>query len=168
MHVQRGLRKNSSLKKFVIGAHPIIEHFLELLTVPEILGTYMRSDKRMRLDDDKAIALLIHHILTTLHPLYEIQDWLKSLDAEQVGLAPEDPQYVQDDRMGRALVRFYNSRHQEVFFRLALRAIKLFELECPEVAHERNQQGPPPRFEAVGAGINRDGRRIGAPLASHL
>ncbi|RJP23793.1 MAG: IS1634 family transposase [Candidatus Omnitrophota bacterium] len=133
MHIQRGLKKDSSLKKFVIGAHPIIKHFLELLTVHEIVGTYMQSDKRMRLDNDKITALLIHHILTTPHPLYEIQDWLNSLDAGPVGLAPEDPQYVQDDRMVRALVRFYHSRHQEVFFRLALRAIKLFELDCTQL-----------------------------------
>lgn len=133
MHIQHGLRKDSSLRKFVIGAHPIIEHFIELLMMREIIGTYARSDKRMRLDDDKALTLLIHNILTTPHALYEMQDWLKPLDAEQVGLTPEETKFIQDDRIGRALARFYKSRHKEVFFRLALRAIKLFELDCSQV-----------------------------------
>jgi transposase len=164
MQVQRGLKKDSSLKKFVLGAHPIIEHFLELLTVREIVGTYMKSDKRMRLDDDKALALLIHHILTTPHPLYEIQDWLKLLDAEQVGLAPDDTRYVQDDRIGRALVRFYNSRHKEVFFRLALRAIKLFELDCSQIHQDTTTvtfAGKYPGWSArefLTNGINKDHR----------
>ena len=92
--IQCGLKKDSFLKKFVIGAHPIIEHFLELLTLRGIIGTYMRSDKRMKMDDDKALALLIHNIVTTPHPLYEIQDWLEPLDAEQVGLTSEETKYI--------------------------------------------------------------------------
>ena len=28
MQIQRGLKKDSTLTKFVLGAHPIIEHFI--------------------------------------------------------------------------------------------------------------------------------------------
>ena len=38
--------------------------------------------------------------------------------------------------MGRALARFYRSRHQDVFFHLALRAIKIFDLECSQIHHD--------------------------------
>ena len=71
---QRGLRRNSSLTKFVLGAHPIIEHFVEMLRIRETIGAYVRSDKRMSLDDDKALSLLIHNILTTPNALYEMED----------------------------------------------------------------------------------------------
>lgn len=57
MQIQRGLRKDSSLTKFVLGAHPIIEHFINLLRIRETIGTYVRGDKRMRLDDDKTLAI---------------------------------------------------------------------------------------------------------------
>jgi len=81
MQTQNGLKQNSSLSKFVVGAHPIIEHFIETLRIREIIGSYMRTDKRMKLDDSKALALLIHNILTSPNPLYEMEDWLKPLDA---------------------------------------------------------------------------------------
>ena len=136
MQIQRGLRKDSSHTKFVLGAHPIIEHFIETLRIREIIGTYMRSDKRMKLDDDKILTLLIHNILTTPHALYEMEDWLKPLDAEKVGLRPEDVKYVQDDKIGRGLARFYHSRHKDVFFRLALRSIKIFKLDCSRIHHD--------------------------------
>ena len=136
MQIQRGLKKNSSHTKFVLGAHPIIEHFIELLRIREIIGTYMPADKRMRLDDEKVLGLLIHNILTTPNPLYEMQDWLKPLDAEKVGLRPEETKYIQDDRVGRALARFYRSRVKDMFFRLALRSIKLFELDCRRIHHD--------------------------------
>jgi len=73
MKIQNGLKKDSSLAKFVVEAHPIIEHFIEMLRIREIIGTYVRTDKRMKLDDGKALTLLIHNILTTPNPLYELR-----------------------------------------------------------------------------------------------
>ena len=136
MQIQQGLKRDSSLAKFVVGAHPIIEHFIEMLRIRESIGTYVRTDKRMKLDDGKALTLLIHNILTSPTPLYEMQDWLKPLDAEKLGLRPEEAKWIQDDRIGRALARFYDSRHKDVFFRLALRAIKIFNLDCGRIHHD--------------------------------
>lgn len=136
MQIQRGLKRDSSLTKFVLGAHPIIEHFIEILQIREIIGTYVRTDKRMKLDDDRVLTLLIHNILTTPNALYEMEDWLKPLDPEKVGLRPKETSFIQDDRMGRALARFYDSRHKDVFFRLALRAIKVFKLDCSRIHHD--------------------------------
>ena len=136
MQIQRGMKKDSSLTKFVLGAHPIIEHFIEMLKIREIISTYVRTDKRMKLDDDKVLTLLIHNILTTPNALYEMEDWLKPLDAGKVGLTPGETAFIQDDRIGRALVRFYDSRHKDVFFRLALRAIKIFDLDCSQIHHD--------------------------------
>ena len=83
MQVQRGLKKDSTLTKFVLGAHPIIEHFIEKMRIREIISTYMASDKRMKLDDDKVLTLLIHNILTTPYALYEMEEWAKLLEAEK-------------------------------------------------------------------------------------
>ncbi len=136
MQTQRGIKKDSSLTRFVLGAHPIIEHFIEMLQIREIISTYVRTDKRMKLDDDKVLTLLIHNILTTPNALYEMEDWLKPLDAGKVGLTPEETVFIQDDRIGRALARLYDSRHKDVFFRLALRAIKIFDLDCAQIHHD--------------------------------
>jgi transposase len=164
MQTQRGMKKDSSLTKFVVGAHPIIEHFIEVLRIREIISTYVPSDRRMKLDDDKVLTLLIHNILTTPYPLYEMQDWLKPLDAEKVGLRPEEVKYIQDDRIGRGLARFYHSRHKDVFFRLALRAIKIFELDCSRIHHDTTTvtfAGKYPGWsvqELLTHGINKDHR----------
>ena len=136
MQIQHGLKKDSSLAKFVLGAHPIIEHFIELLRIRECIETYVRFDKRMKIEDSKILTLLIHNILTTPNPLYEIADWLRPLDAERLGLCSDATLLIQDDRIGRALFTFYQSRHKDVFFRLALRAIKVFDLDCGRIHHD--------------------------------
>jgi len=164
MQIQRGISKDSSLTKFVLGAHPIIEHFIELLQIREIIGTYVRTDKRMKLDDDRALTLLIHNILTTPNALYEMEDWLKPLDAVKVGLTPEETKFVQDDRIGRALARFYDSRHKDVFFRLALRAIKIFKLDCSQIHHDTTTVTVAGKYDGWSAselltyGVNKDHR----------
>jgi transposase len=136
MQIQQGIKKDSSLTKFVLRAHPIIEHFIEMLRIREAISTYVRTDKRMKLDDDKVLTLLIHNILTSPNALYEMKDWLNPLDAGKVGLTPDEMPFIQDDRVGRALARFYDSRHKDVFFRLALRAIKIFDLDCSQIHHD--------------------------------
>ncbi|MCZ6654565.1 MAG: IS1634 family transposase [Planctomycetota bacterium] len=164
MQIQRGLKKDSSLTKFVLGAHPIIEHFIAMMRIREIISTYVPTDKRMRLDDDKALTLLIHNILTTPNALYEMKDWLKPLDAEKVGLTPQESKFIQDDRIGRALARFYLSRHQDVFFHLALRVIKIFGLDCSRIHHDTTTVTFAGKYagwsaqELLTHGINKDHR----------
>ena len=59
MPSQPGLRKDAVLTKFVLSAHPIIEHFLELMRVRDIINTYLVDDKRQTLDVGSILTLLI-------------------------------------------------------------------------------------------------------------
>lgn len=136
MQIQQGLKKDAVLTRYVLGAHPIIEHFVETLLIRDTISAYVQGDNRMKLGDDQALTLLIHNILTTPYALYEMEDWVKPLDAEKVGLRPTATRFVHDDRIGKALLKFYLSRHQDVFFRLALRAIKVFQLDCSRIHHD--------------------------------
>ena len=43
MITQTSWRPNSLLRKFVLGAHPIIEHYLQKLRIGELIATYMRA-----------------------------------------------------------------------------------------------------------------------------
>ncbi len=71
---------------------------------------------------------------------------------------------IQDDRIGRALARFYDSRHRDVFFRLALRVIKVFQLDCSRIHLDTTSvtfAGKYPGWSAqewLTYGINKDHR----------
>jgi transposase len=133
MKLQPSLTKKSSLRKMVLDAHPIIQHFIELLRIPDIIGSYIKSDKRLIVDVERVLTLVIHNYLTQPHPLYEFQDWVAPLDVEKIGLTDQERDAIQDDRIGKALESLYLGRHKDVFFRLTLRAIKVFELDCSQV-----------------------------------
>ncbi len=133
MIIQQGLRKDAVHRKYAIGAHPVIQFFMDRLQINEIIGSYVKQDKRLKLGTEKTLSVLIHNILTTPLPMYEIADWLKPLDEEALGLDPDESSLISDDRVGKALESFYSGRHKDIFFRLALRAIKLFEIDCRQI-----------------------------------
>lgn len=164
MIIQKGIKKDVLLKRYVLGAHPIIQFFMDKLKISEIIGSYIKQDKRLKLSSEKALSVLIHNILTTPKPLYEITDWLKPLDEEKVGLDPGESSFINDDRIGRALESLYFSRHKDIFFRLALRAIKLFEIDCRQIHQDTTTVTFSGKYEGWNAeqlmtyGINKDHR----------
>jgi transposase len=133
MITQPGWRKGVELRKFVIQVHPIIQTYLQKLKIPELIATYIQQDHRLQLPVEQTLCILIHNILTTPMPLYEIADWMGALDEKCLGLEPAQAALIHDDRVGQALDRFYRGRHKDVFFHLALRAIKVFELDCSQI-----------------------------------
>jgi len=133
MLVQPGLSKDVIHKKYLIGAHPIIQCFMAQLKMHEIIGSYVSQDKRLKLSIEKTLCLLIHNILTTPLPLYELTDWCQPLDEEKLGLETAEIALINDDRVAKALEGLYAGRHKDIFFRLALRAIKLFDIDCHQI-----------------------------------
>jgi transposase len=133
MVTQKGLRQGAVLKKFVLEAHPIIQTYIEKLKIAELIASYIAQDQRMKLPIEQSLCVLIHNILTTPMPMYEIAAWLAPLDENTLGLNGSKVECIQDDRMGQALERLYQGRHKDVFFHLALRAIKVFEIDCSQI-----------------------------------
>lgn len=133
MITQPGWRKGVLLRKFVIQAHPIIQSYIQRLKIPELIASYIQQDHRIKLPIEQTLCVLIHNILTTPMPMYEIAAWLAALDENCLGLNASEVQCIQDDRVGQALERFYRGRHKDVFFHLALRAIKVFQLQCSQI-----------------------------------
>jgi transposase len=133
MITQLGWRKGVALSKFVIQAHPIIQTYLQKLKIPELIATYIQQDHRLKLPVEQTLCILIHNILTTPMPMYEMADWIGPLDEKCLGLDASQVALIHDDRVGQALDRFYQGRHKDVFFHLALRAIKVFELDCSQI-----------------------------------
>lgn len=133
MIYQKSLRHHATLKRSCLGAHPIIQFFIDQLKITEVIGSYIQQDERLSLGVEKTLIVLIHNILSSPMPLYEIADWLAPIDEKSLGLEPEEICLIQDDRVGKALESFYFGRHKDVFFHLALKAIKLFDLDCSRI-----------------------------------
>ena len=133
MQIQHGLKKETFLRKYFLGAHPIIQHYMDMLKVSEIIGSYVPSDKRKKLETEDVLSLVIHNILTAPSSLYEFQDWLKPIDLNAINYDERFNDHIYDERIGRDLEAFYDCRNHDVFFKLALNAIEIYDLDCSQI-----------------------------------
>jgi len=130
-------RRDSAGKQILeihrLGAHPIVEHFLERLDVARILDKHIHSNREGTMSHGRAICVLVHNILVARDPLYRLSEWIEPLEARALGLTEEQKLAINDDRMARALDQLADYGGRGVFFQLALRSIKQFGLKTDRV-----------------------------------
>ncbi len=87
-------------------------------------------------DHARTVAVLVHNLLVSPGPLYRIATWLAPLEPHVLGLTPAQHAAMNDDRVARALDALTSERGRSLWFRLALRIIKQFELETQRFHHD--------------------------------
>ncbi len=130
---RRASKGRSTLEIHRLGPHPLIQHYLERLNVDRILDKHIHSNRTGIISHGKTISLLVHNILVSRDPLYRLPEWTENLDSKAIGLSEEQKKAINDDRMGRSLEQLAEYGGRGVFFQLALRSIKLFNLETSRV-----------------------------------
>ncbi len=119
-----------------LGSHPIIAHFLERLTLEPILRGCVGAARQGVVDHARTVAVLVHNLLVSPGPLYRIATWLAPLEPQVLGLTSSQHAAINDDRVARALDALTSERGRSIWFRLALRLIKQFELETQRFHHD--------------------------------
>lgn len=118
----------ASITTHFLGPHPLIQHYLDRLNGEQILRSHLGMGRQGILDHAKAIGVLIHNVLTSAGPLYRLANWAEPIEAGALGLTEEQKGAMNDDRIARALDALASERARGIWFRLALRAIKHWEL----------------------------------------
>lgn len=126
-------RGSKTLEVHRLGPHPIIQHFLDELGVARILDKHIHSSRDGVLSHGTAIAVLVHNVLLSRDPLYRLGEWMEGIEPQALGLSALEKGAINDDRMGRALDQLYEFGGRGVFFQLALRAIKLYQIETQRI-----------------------------------
>jgi transposase len=129
------LRKTgrAALQRHHLGPHPILRHYLERLNFRGIIRDCLGSGLERSLDHAEVLGVLVHNVLVSRGPMYRIRQWAETIEPEAVGLSPPQVDHLNDDRLVRSLEALASERGRNVFFRLALRAIKHFRVNSPRV-----------------------------------
>jgi len=147
-----------------LGAHPIVQHFLERMTVAEIIRSCVGGSRQSEVDHGQAVVVLVHNLVQSPGPLYRVGEWAEPLEAHVLGLTPGQKAAINDDRMGRALDALFSERGRSIFFRLALRTIKQFNLDTGRIHHDTTTVTVTGKYEgsraapAIVVGHNKDYR----------
>ena len=126
-------RNKASLQRHLLGPHPIIRHYLERMNFRGIVRDCLGGGLHRGLDHAEVLSVLVQNILVSRGPMYRIKEWAQNIEPEALGLTAAQVGGLNDDRLVRSLDALVSERGRSVFFRLALRVIKDFEVQVPRV-----------------------------------
>lgn len=136
----------ATMRTHHIGAHPIVQNFLERMNVSDIIRSCVGGSREREVDHGQAIGVLVHNLVQSPGPLYRVGDWARPLEAHVLGLTPGQKALINDDRIGRALDALASERGRSIFFRLALRTIKQFNLDTSRIHQDTTTVTFPGRY----------------------
>ena len=123
---------SATLKVHLLGACPIIRHFLERMDLERIIQSCLPRCS-LALSHGKTLSVLVQNLIISPAPLYRIAEWANPFEASTLGLSESDKEVLNDDRVARSLDALASEHGRSLFFRLALRMIKQFELETERI-----------------------------------
>ena len=126
----------ATLQVHLVGPHPILMHFLARMSFARIVQSCLPTRPSGILDHAQTLSILIRNILLSPAPLYRIAEWVGPLDVEALGLSVSQKEAINDDRIARTLDALSSAPARNLFFRLALRIIKDFQLDTARVHHD--------------------------------
>lgn len=125
------------LRTEILGALPIINHFLDRLRVSQLLERHVPlDDRRLRLAPATAIGVVVRNLVTHREPVYALGEWAAPFDPTLLGLAADDAGVLNDDRVGRALLRLFDADRASLLTELVLHAIDRFGIDCSQLHND--------------------------------
>lgn len=115
-----------NLRTQTVGALPIIQHFLDTLQLREILAQSRPLQAYV-----PALELLVKSLLVQPNALYRVRSWSQQYAPRWIG-----PGTMGDDAIGRALDRLFQADRASLLTRLALSALKHFDLDTARIHND--------------------------------
>ena len=120
------------LKRLHVGALPLIRSIAQRIHLREILLEYIPPSRRQSFPRSDLLVLLVVNLTLAKDPLYELGDWVRSLDLRALGYDAGSAQSLSDDCFARALDKLYEIDRDSLLTRLVVSAIKAFGIPPQE------------------------------------
>jgi len=110
-----------------LGALPLINHFLDRIGLDALLARWLpEPDRRFKLLPRTAIRLLVVNLLVGRAPLYGLGEWAAPYAPGLLGLPGADTAWLNDDRVGRALVTLFDADRASLLTELIVGVVAEF------------------------------------------
>src|SRR5665811_61761 len=120
-----------------LGALPIVCHFLQRMRLAATLERHLpEGDARVQLSAAAAIGVLVRNLCVEREPLYGLAEWAATFDPGLLGLAPEEIELLNDDRVGRALDQLFDADRASLLTELVLGVIGEFRVDTSQLHND--------------------------------
>ena len=132
--MSRGNDKN--LKRLRVGGLPLINAVAERMRLREILYEYIAPHGNEDIPAVESLMLLIFNLTLGKAPLYELQEWVASIDGRCLGYGRLKRGRFNDDRFGRALDKLYMADRASLMTRLVVSVAEEFDLHLDRIHND--------------------------------
>lgn len=115
---------------------PLIRSILGRLRLREILLDYIPGSDRQAFTPTDLLVLLAVNLTLAKDPLYELADWVESLELRALGYTVGPTGRLTDDRFARALDKLYEADRSSLITRLAVSAIQAFDIHSERIHND--------------------------------
>ena len=120
-----------------LGAVPLVNHFLDRIGPDALLARWLpEPDRRFRLIPAVAIRLVVINLLVGRSPLYGLGEWAAPYAPGLLGLPGADTGWLNDDRVGRALVTLFDADRASLLTELIVGVVAEFNVDTAEMHND--------------------------------
>ncbi|GFP35652.1 hypothetical protein HKBW3S43_01441, partial [Candidatus Hakubella thermalkaliphila] len=129
--------KDESLTRFTVAGIPLITSVSLRLGLKDILSAYLPpiyGNESIPVVD--TLILLMCNITLGRQPLYELGQWVQSIDPSCFGLSVENLRIFNDDRFARALDKLYLADRASLMTEVVVEMIEEVDLELSRIHND--------------------------------
>jgi hypothetical protein len=155
------------LVSYRLGALPVINHFLDRIGLDAALDRWLpEPDRRFKLTPATAIRLLVINLLAGRAPLYGLAEWAAPYAPHLLRLPGGDTTWLNDDRVGRALVALFDADRASLLTDLIVGMIGEFGVDTCEMHNDSTSVSVHGQYETAD-GSPRRGKPTAAVTFGH-
>jgi transposase len=124
------------LKRLHIAELPLIKSICEKIGLRDILSEYLPKKKNEDLCPVDTLMLLVYNLANGKNPLYELEEWARSIDKRCIGYEKYEDAKFTDDRFGRALDRLYKIDRATLMTKIVVEMINKFKVDLNEIHND--------------------------------
>lgn len=116
---------------------PLIYEFTRRMNLRSILNEFIPEQQNAEISTAEVLILLICNLTIGKYPLYELEDWVKEINFDAIGLSRHQrPEQFSDDRFGRALDKLFYTDRASLMTRIVLEVIKAFNIGLDQIHND--------------------------------
>jgi transposase len=119
-----------------VGGLPLIHAIAERMRLKDILYKYIPAHGNEEIPAVETLMLLVYNLIVGKDPLYELQEWVESIDFRCIDIGNYVTVEFNDDRFGRVLNKLYMTDRASLMTEIVVSFVKEFEIALERVSND--------------------------------
>jgi transposase len=133
---QNQSEKSRTLKRLQVGGLPLIHAIAKRMRLKEILCKYLPAHGNEDIPAAETLMLLVYNLILGKDPLYELQEWVESIDFRCINNEDYENVKFNDDRFGRVLNKLYLVDRASLMTELVVFFVKEFNIAVERLSND--------------------------------